>query len=210
MAGDKQDSMIETAIQHDELQVNKWQSFNEQQKSVQTNESAQTNEGQEEKAGALEHPSYEVLEQKLTETEQKAQENWDKFLRAQAEMDNIRRRLEKDVSNAYKYAQDKLLNALLPIVDSLERAIETSQSGEINKALIEGVELTLKLFIDTLDKQGVKQLNPVGENFDPNFHEAISMQETEEVDSGCVLSVIQKGYKLHERVLRPALVVVAK
>ena len=200
--GDRQEPIAENSTQA-EQENNKWQSFQQEQQVIQDSEEGKS-------AGSLEHPSYEELEEKLTTMEQKAQENWDKFLRAQAELDNVRRRAEKDVNNAYKYAQDKLLNALLPIVDSLERAIESCQGNEADKVIIEGIELTLKLFLDTLEKQGIKQLNPKGEMFDPNFHEAISMQETQEVDSGCVLNVIQKGYKLHDRVLRPALVVVAK
>ncbi len=200
--GEKQEPIAENSTQA-EQKDNKWQSFQQEQHVTEDSEV-------EKSAGSLEHPSYEELEEKLTLEEQKAQDNWDKFLRAQAELDNMRRRAEKDLSNAYKYAQDKLLNALLPVVDSLEKAIEASQGNEANKFIAEGVELTLKLLLDTLEKQGVKQLNPKGEVFDPNFHEAISMQETQEVDSGCVLNVIQKGYKLHDRVLRPALVVVAK
>lgn len=201
--GEKQESIVEESTQT-ETSSNKWQTFSEESRKT-SGESEQ-----EQVKGTLTHPSYEELEAKLTEAEQKAQENWDKFLRAQAEMDNLRRRAEKDVSNAHKYAQDKLLNALLPVVDSLERAIEACQNNEVNKVILEGVELTLKLFLDTLEKQGLKQLNPKGEVFDPNFHEAISMQETQEVDSGYVLAVVQKGYKLHDRILRPALVVVAK
>jgi molecular chaperone GrpE len=201
MTGDKQEPTVENQAEAKEEQANKkWQSFNEQQSNETEVSDVEP---------SLEHASYENLQEQLTAAEQKAQVNWDKFMRAQAEMDNLRRRNEKDVSNAYKYAQDKLLNALLPIVDSLERAIDSSQNEATNKAMLEGLELTMKLFMDTLDKQGVKQLNPKGEVFDPNFHQAISMQETQEVDTGCVLNVIQKGYKLHDRILRPALVVVA-
>lgn len=202
MTGDKSEPIVENQTEKKEEQAtNKWQSFTEQQVNEHENVDQQSN---------LEQVSHESLQQQLTIAEQKAQDNLDKFMRAQAEMDNLRRRTEKDINNAYKYAQDKLLNALLPIVDSLERAIDASQNEATNKAMLEGLELTMKLFIDTLDKQGVKQLNPRGEVFDPNFHQAISMQETQEVDAGCVLNVIQKGYKLHDRILRPALVVVAK
>ncbi len=194
------DPATEHEAEHKQEKNNKWQTFNEHQVEAQD----------EEPTANIEQPSYETLQTQLTEAEQKAQENWDKFTRSQAEMENLRRRTEKDLSNAHKYGQDKLLSALLPVIDSLERAIETSQNEAVQQAMVEGLELTLKLFLDTLDKHGVKQLNPQGEVFDPNFHQAISMQETQEVDAGCVLNVIQKGYKLHERVLRPALVVVAK
>lgn len=186
---------------------NKWTSFKQE---GEVEEGASVAENTADSGAALEHPSYDELEQKLTEIEQKAHEYKDKFLRSEAEKDNIQRRAERDISNAHKYAQDKLLNALLPVVDSLERAIDACQGDESHQVIVEGVELTLKLFLDTLEKQGLKQLNPLGEVFDPNFHEAISAQETQEVDSGNVLTVIQKGYKLHDRILRPALVVIAK
>jgi len=188
--------------QQNEANTNKWQNFAEAQPASEPEEQKQPESSSE--------LSYPELEAKLNEIEQKAKDNWDKFVRAQAEMDNLRRRAEKDLSNAHKYGQDKLSNSLLPIVDSLERAIEACQGNDANKVILEGIELTLKLFIDTLNKHGISQLNPKGELFDPNFHEAISMQETQEVDSGCVLNVIQKGYRLHDRVLRPALVIVAK
>lgn len=156
---------------------------------------------------ALPHPDYEELEEKLTLAEQKAHENWEKATRALAELENVRRRAEREVSNAHRYSIDKLLQALLPVADSLEQAL---QIAEKDSQMAEGLKLTLKLFLDVLEKQGVTQLNPEGEPFDPKEHEAMTMQEAETAQPNTVLAVFQKGYKLHDRIIRPARVVVAK
>lgn len=156
--------------------------------------------------------SHEELIQKLNETEQKTNEYWERILRMQAESENAVRRTERDVANAHKYALEKFVGDLLPIVDSLELC-PTKVDGEMQKAaqpVIEGVELTLKMFYNTLEKFGVKQINPVSEVFDPEFQQAISMQEDPDVKPGTVISVLQKGYTLNNRLVRPALVVVAK
>lgn len=156
---------------------------------------------------ALSHPDYEELEEKLTLAEQKAHENWEKATRALAELENVRRRAEREVSNAHRYSIDKLLQALLPVADSLEQAL---QIAEKDSQMAEGLELTLKLFLGVLEKQGVTQLNPEGELFDPKEHEAMTMQEAGTAQPNTVLAVFQKGYKLHDRIIRPARVVVAK
>jgi molecular chaperone GrpE len=162
-------------------------------------------------AELLTHPSMEELMQKLGEAEQKANENWDRLLRLQAEKDNMERRVERDVANAHKYGLEKFANELLPIVDSLELSTTHNKEGdEHTKAVIEGVNMTLKMFYAALEKFGVKQVNPVGEPFDPEFQQAISMQVDPNVKVGTVISVLQKGYTLNNRLLRPALVVVSK
>ncbi|VVC76374.1 Protein GrpE [Aquicella siphonis] len=160
----------------------------------------------------LEHPSYEELLQKLDEAEQKANQYWERILRMQAENDNILRRAERDVANAHKYALEKFVTELLPIVDSLELCV-TSVAPELQSAsasVIEGVNLTLKMFYTAMDKFGIKQVNPVSEPFDPEHQQAISMQYDPSVSAGTVLSVLQKGYTLNNRLLRPALVIVSK
>jgi molecular chaperone GrpE len=157
----------------------------------------------------LTHPSYEELLQKLEDAEQKAQQNLDRALRMQAENENSLRRMERDVSNAHKYALEKFLTELLPIVDSLELCV-SSAASETKDSFIEGVNLTLKMFYSALEKFGVKQVNPVGEVFDPEHQQAISMQFDPSAKPGMVLSVLQKGYTLNDRLLRPALVVVSK
>lgn len=158
---------------------------------------------------ALEHPSYAALEEKLTEAEQKAHENWDKVMRVTAEMDNLRRRSERDVTHAHRYGLEKLINHLLPVVDSLEQAEQLAEKHG-DAAMHEGLELTMKLFLDMFEKAQVKQLDPIGEIFDPKMHEAMVMQETTEAAPNTVISVFQKGYQLNDRVIRAARVVVAK
>jgi len=159
--------------------------------------------------GALDHPSYIALEEKLTLAEQQVHENWDKSVRALAELDNVRRRAERDVANAHRYSLEKFAEALLPVTDSLEQALQLADK-EANATMHEGLELTMKLFVDVLDKFGVKQLDPTGETFDPQQHEAMAMQESADAAPNTVLMVFQKGYKLNDRVIRPARVIVAK
>lgn len=158
---------------------------------------------------ALAHPDYVELEEKLTLAEQKAHENWEKSVRAAAELDNVRRRMEREVANAHKYGAEKLISALLPIVDSLEQALQLAEKGGDN-AMHEGLELTMKLFTDVLQKFDVTLLDPMGELFDPQQHEAMAMQPAADVAPNTVIAVFQKGYKLNDRVIRPARVVVAK
>ena len=158
---------------------------------------------------ALNHPSYAALEEQLTLAEQKAHEHWEKLERALAEVENIRRRADRDVTNAHRYGLEKFANSLLPVIDSLEHALNMF-SKETNAAAYEGLELTMKLFVDALNKFEVIQLNPIGEVFDPQKHEAMSAQSTAEVEPNRVLAVFQKGYTLHGRLIRPARVVVSK
>jgi molecular chaperone GrpE len=162
-----------------------------------------------ERRGALEHPSYSDLEEQLTETEQRAHENWEKATRLLAELENVRRRAERDVANAHLYGVEKLIIAFLPVVDSIEQALQLAQK-ENNSSMHEGLELTMKLLLDVLKKNGVEQLDPQSQPFNPQEHEAMAMQESEDAGPNTVLAVFQKGYKLHERVIRPARVIVAK
>lgn len=157
----------------------------------------------------LEHPNYADLEHKLTVTEKKMHENWEKATRAMAELENVRRRAEKDVVNAHKFGVEKFISGLLPVVDSLEQAIQLADK-EQNSSMSEGLNLTMKLFLDVLAKNGVEQISPLGEMFDPEQHEAMSMQEQAGAKTNMVIVVFQKGYKLHDRVIRAARVVVAK
>ncbi|MFZ4076846.1 MAG: nucleotide exchange factor GrpE [Legionellaceae bacterium] len=163
----------------------------------------------DEAAVALEHPSYEGLEEKLTLAEQQVHDHWEKLTRAMAEMDNMRRRTEREVANAHRYGTEKLLTALLPVVDSLEQAEQLAQTHG-DRSMHEGMALTMKLLLDVLEKAGVTQLNPVGEVFNPQLHEAMSMQESADVAPNTVLVVFQKGYSLSDRVIRPARVIVSK
>lgn len=159
--------------------------------------------------GALEHPSYKALEEQLTQTEQKVHENWEKAVRAMAELDNVRRRAERDVANAHRYGLEKIINSFLPVVDSLEQALELTNKDE-QDSMRQGLLLTMKLFVDTLQKYDVHQVDPQGAPFNPQEHEAMSIQEVEGAVPNTVLTVFQKGYKLNDRVIRPARVIVAK
>ena len=138
------------------------------------------------------------------------EENVNKALRATAELDNVRKRTSRDIENAHKYALERFITELLPVIDSMELGISASQSAEDIESLREGMDLTLKKLFDCLDKFGVKAIDPAGEKFDPDWHEAVSMQELEGTDSGQVVTVMQKGYELNGRLVRPAMVAVAK
>ena len=135
----------------------------------------------------------------------------DQTLRAAAELQNVRRRAEQDVEKAHKFALEKFANDLLPVVDSLERGLElSSPDDESIKAVREGMELTLKLFVDTLVRHQLQAVNPVGEPFNPEHHQAMAMEESIHAEPNSVLKVFQKGYLLSGRLLRPAMVVVSK
>ena len=156
----------------------------------------------------LEHLSYEALEEKLTQAEQLAHENWDKATRAMAEVENVRRRAERDVAQAHKYSLERFVDGVLPVVDSLEQALQLVDE-HADQAMHEGLSLTMKLFVSVLSKFQVEQLDPIGQPFNPQEHEAMSMQDAE-APSSSIIMVFQKGYKLNDRLIRPARVVVAK
>lgn len=147
------------------------------------------------------------LEELLRVAELKAAEHHDAWLRAKAETENVRRRAQDDISKAHKFASEKFAEAMLPVKDSLEAALSAGdQSVEALKA---GVELTLKQLVSAFEKSNVAEVNPVGEKFDPHRHQAISMVDSE-LEPNHVVTVLQKGYLLSDRVLRPALVMVSK
>lgn len=181
---------------------NKWQEFAEQEPEPEPEE---VHEG-------LELVSREELEKGLNEMEHQVDEYKDAAIRAKAELENIRRRSERDIGNAHKYGNEKLLSALLPVMDSLTRSLEGPELQDPHlKSMREGMELTLDLFEKTLEKFGVETTNPEpGEAFNPEQHEAMSMQDGPGAESNTVLQVVQKGYLLNGRVLRAAMVVVAK
>ena len=139
-----------------------------------------------------------------------AEDNLDKAMRASAELENVRRRAEKDVIGAHKYALEKFVKELLPVIDSLEKALEIDAEHEGLKAMQDGVELTHKLFLDVIKKFGLEQLDPLDDKFDPELHEAMSMVPHPEAKSQTIIEVFQKGYLLNGRVVRPARVIVAK
>ena len=155
--------------------------------------------------------SDEHLQQQLEEAEAKAKENWDQLLRVKAEQENLRRRHEREVENAHKYALERFVQELLPVIDSLEMGAEAAASeGATLDKVREGTELTLKMLLSTIDKFGIQAVHPEGEPFNPEYHQAMSMLESPEHAANTVMNVMQKGYTLNERLIRPAMVVVSK
>ena len=134
----------------------------------------------------------------------------DQLLRQMAEVENIKRRAGRDVENAHKFATEKLLNELFPVLDSLEKAVETAGATEGAEAIAEGVSLSLKLFVDTLAKNGVEQIDPLGQPFDPQLHEAMTMVPNPDAEPNSVMDVMAKGYILNGRLVRAAKVIVVK
>ena len=151
------------------------------------------------------------LAEELTKAARLAEENWDKFVRTQAELENLKRRAEKDLQNAHKFGLEKFARELLPVADSLELglSVETGDNPEVQK-LREGMELTLKQLIASLEKFNVTPIDPEGDKFNPELHQAMATQPTDEAEPNTVLKVYQKGYLLNDRLLRPAMVVVAQ
>ena len=151
------------------------------------------------------------LEAALLSSEAKLKEQQDSVLRAKAEVENMRRRTETEIDKARKYALNKFAEELLPVIDNLERAIQSADAeNEAVKPIIEGVELTHKTFVDAVGKFGLKEINPEGETFNPEMHQAMSIQESPDHESNTVMFVMQKGYELNGRVIRPAMVMVSK
>ena len=149
---------------------------------------------------------------KLAECEETTQCAKDDLLRVLAEMQNVRRRADLDVEKAHRYGQEKFSIELLAVVDNLERSLEVASNNEDEtvKAIYEGVNLTLKSFLDCFTKFNIEAVDPLGEPFDPQLHQAMSIQENAECEPNTVIAVIQKGYTLHGRVIRPAMVMVSK
>jgi molecular chaperone GrpE len=169
----------------------------------------QASDDNEEEQAPVEQNELELLKEELAAAQAKADENWDLALRAKAETDNARRRATIDVENAHKYSVEKLVNEFLPVKDSLELGLNASENADV-ASLAEGMDLTLKMFESALAKCGVTMVDPKGEAFDPEKHQAMTMIEDANTESGKVIDVMQKGYLLNERLIRPAMVVVAK
>jgi molecular chaperone GrpE len=156
----------------------------------------------------------ETEESELEGLRRQAEENWGKYLRVVAELDNLRKRNARELENARKFGAERLAAAILPVRDSLEAALTVGDAVDAAipdvAAIIEGERATLRLLDQALEGAGVRQLDPEGEPFDPNKHEAISMQPSATAEPNSVLQVIQKGYEIHDRLIRPARVIVAR
>ena len=152
-----------------------------------------------------------ALKADLAAEEKKASDNYELALRTKAEADNVKRRVENDVSNARKFGVEKFANEMLPVLDSLEMGLAAAadENASVEK-FREGSEITIKMFMSAVEKFGVKVVDPQGEKFNPEFHQAMSMQENADVEPNTVLTVFQKGYTLQGRLMRPAMVIVSK
>lgn len=152
------------------------------------------------------------LLERLDEAEAAMQQAKSDHLRVQAEMQNLRRRTEQDIEKAHKYGQERFSSELLSVMDNLERALESASANDdaTVTAIYDGVELTRKSFMDCFKRFNIEPIDPLGEPFDPQLHQAMSLQENPEVEPNTVIAVMQKGYTLHGRVIRPAMVMVSK
>lgn len=185
------------------------ENVNPEVENEQVEEQVEAQQAQSEEIDAIEHIAR--LEKELADAKATIDGQKDSVVRAAAEIDNIRRRAAQDVEKAHKFALEKFVNELLPVMDNMERAIEFSdKENETLKPVIEGIELTQKSFVDAVAKFNVEVVNPQGEKFNAEFHQAMSMQPSEEVEPNTVIAVMQKGYTLNGRLLRPAMVMVSK
>ena len=177
-------------------------------------DTAETTTVEQQSAPESEEPKDELslLREQLEAAEAAAGMAKDELLRVQAEMQNLRRRTEQDIEKAHKFGQEKFSIELLSVMDNLERSSAAAEASEDEavKAIKEGVELTLKGFIDCFKRFNIEPVDPLGEPFDPQLHQAMSIQETPDAEPNSVIAVMQKGYTLHGRVIRPAMVMVSK
>jgi molecular chaperone GrpE len=152
------------------------------------------------------------IEEQLEKALEEATKFRDVALRAEAEMQNVRRRAERDVEHAYKFGLEKFIQNILPVVDGIEKAVEATEQAGVDEKdpVVEGFRLCQKLMLDVLGKQNVEVVDPIGAPFDPNEHEAMSMVENPDMEPNSVFAVVQKGYKLNSRLVRPAMVMVSK
>lgn len=158
------------------------------------------------------HYQIETLTKSLKEAQEKADSHWERLLRKEAEFQNLQRRMQQDVDNTRKFAIERFAAEILEVLDSLERGLNFSQNNQATvKDLMEGMGLTHSVLLNALDKQGIKPIDPAeGEAFDPTYHEAIAMHDTNDIPPNRVVKVVQKGYMLQNRLLRPARVVVSR
>ncbi|MGB9712120.1 MAG: nucleotide exchange factor GrpE [Dissulfurimicrobium sp.] len=178
----------------------------EQQTEVQNKEQDQRQDQQQTRG----QEDYEELVARLKEKDQEIAACKDKMLRLAAELENFKKRIEREKEEHMKYALESFSNELLPFLDNLERAVAASKESRDIDRLIEGLELTLSGYLKTLERFGLKTFVAEGQRFDPNLHEAICIEESHEHEENTVIKELLKGYTLHEKLLRPALVVVSK
>jgi molecular chaperone GrpE len=161
----------------------------------------------DEEAPAVSGAGPEPVAEEESDLQAKVNENWEKYVRAAAELENVRKRAARDVENAHKFALERIAGELLGVRDSLEMGLAAGDDANV-ESLRQGKEATLKLLTSVMERFGIEALDPAGEPFDPAVHEAMTMQPSDDLEPGSVLTVFQKGYALHGRLLRPARVVV--
>ena len=184
------------------------------EESSPSGDESETSVSSAEGSNEFEDPSELILDANLREEIEQLKgevlRGKDEILRGKAEQQNIRRRAEKDLENAHKFGQERFIKELLPVLDSMDKALEIAEKIDSKDiGMLEGLRMTRKVFIDTVAKFGVTVSDPLGEPFDPKVHQAISTQESEDAEPNRVLNVMQTGYIMHDRVLRPAMVVVS-
>ena len=191
--------------------MDKEQETVEQQNGGEPTEEPTVVETDSETVDAAEAPSDADLRLMLEDARSKADEHWDQLMRTRAEMDNLRKRQERELENAHKYALERFVGELLPVMDSMELGLNAAldESANVEK-LREGTELTLKLLSGVMEKFDVVQINPEGEPFNPELHQAMTMQPRDDVPPNTVVAVVQKGYTLNGRLVRPAMVMVSQ
>ena len=180
------------------------------QELEQDQQEVQQDEVKLDEEAKLESPekNADSLEAQLEDAQKKASDNWEQFLRAKAEMDNLRRRNTKDVENAHKYGIEKFVNELLPVLDAMAMGLATEDASA--ESLREGMELTMSMMAKMLEKLGIEEVDPLNEKFDAEKHQAMTMQPNADVEPNTVIAVMQKGYVLNNRLIRPAMVMVSK
>lgn len=199
-----EEDTVQVAEELDEAQVTRDQVvMDESAEDVTDTESVEATKDEE--------ITIESLSEQIEALKASAADSLDKAIRAQAELDNVRKRATRDIQNAHKYALDKFVDELLPVLDSMELGINAADNVEDVSSLREGMDLTMKMFCSSLEKSGVRPVDPQkGDKFNPDQHEAVTMQDVGDAESGTVVTTLQKGYELNGRLIRPAMVIVAK
>ncbi len=188
----------------------------DQEANASEEQNVETPQEEVEEASAAEETSAEAeqqptLEEQLAAAREEVQKNWDLYLRQRADMENLRKRAKKEKEDMARFGNENIIREIVPVLDNLERAVEhAKQENSGGETLLQGVEMTLNMFTKGLEKFGVKPFDSIGETFDPSRHEAMGQLESADQEPNTVLQEMQKGYLLNDRLLRPALVMVAK
>ena len=207
-------SGIEIKINEEEEKIEAYKEMDKEEEKkaedLKEQDKKSREKGREKKVKSLEEMTKRELLEKVKETEVKAQENYDLYMRTYAEMENIKKRGKKEREELAKFANESLIREILPAIDNLQKAISHAQNDNNPSGLVKGLEMTLGGLMKTLDKLGLKEVEAEGKPFDPNFHEAISQQIDDKIAPGHVIMELQKGYLLNERLIRPSIVVISQ